>query len=85
MRHIILNVIFLYFFALNAFSLSNIEINNVIKEYLNKNGISKNFSINKKIKLPNCKNKIEVEKNLILLKHLKLLVLRIILGHTILE
>ena len=62
MRHIILKVIFLYFFAVNAFSLSNIEINNVIKEYLNKNGISKNFSINKKIKLPNCKNDIEVKK-----------------------
>jgi len=57
-----LNIIFLYFLATNAFGLSNSEINNAIKAYLNNNGIIQNFSINQKLKLPNCKKNIEVKK-----------------------
>ena len=46
----------------NAFGLSNLEINKAIKGYLNQNGILQNFSINKKLKLPNCEKNIEVKK-----------------------
>ena len=57
-----LYIILLYFLVENAFGLSNIEINKAIKEYLNQNGILQNFSINKKLKLPNCEKNIEVKK-----------------------
>ena len=57
-----LNIILLCFMAGNAFALSNLEINNAIKEYLTQNGISQNFTVNKKLKLPNCKKNIEVKK-----------------------
>ena len=57
-----LNIILLCFIVGNAFGLSNLEINNAIKEYLIQNGISQNFTINKKLKLPNCKKNIEVKK-----------------------
>ena len=57
-----LNIILLCFLVGNAFGLSNLEINNAIKEYLTQNGISQNFTINKKLKLPNCKKNIEVKK-----------------------
>ena len=43
----------------NAFGLSNSEINDAIKEYLKQNNISESFSVNKKLKLPNCKKNIE--------------------------
>ena len=52
-----LYIILLYFLVGNAFCLSNFELNNAIKEYLHKHGKAKNFSINKKIKLPECKKK----------------------------
>ena len=57
-----LNIIFFYFVVGNAFGLSNSEINTAIKEYLKQNDILKSFSINKKLKLPNCKKNIEVKK-----------------------
>ena len=57
-----LNIILLCFVVGNAFGLSNLKINNAIKEYLTQNGISQNFTINKKLKLPNCKKNIEVKK-----------------------
>ena len=44
-----LNIIFLCFIVGNAFGLSNLEINDAIKEYLKHNGISQSFSINKKL------------------------------------
>ena len=56
------NIIFLYFLVGNAFSLSNLDINYAIKKYLNQNGILNNFSINKKIKLPDCKKNVEIKK-----------------------
>ena len=55
-------IIFFSFLAGNAFGLGNSEINDVIKKYLKQNDISQSFSINKKLKLPNCKKNIEVEK-----------------------
>ena len=57
-----LNIILLCFVVGNAFGLSNLKINNAIKEYLTQNGISQNFTINKKLKLPTCKKNIEVKK-----------------------
>ena len=57
-----LNIILLFFVVENAFGLSNLEIKNAIKEYLTQNGKSENFTINKKLKLPNCKKDIEVKK-----------------------
>ena len=57
----------LYFISLlfsvsNSFATTNSEIKYVIKEYLIKNNIKQSFSINKKIKLPNCEKKLEVRK-----------------------
>ena len=57
-----INIIFLYFLVENAFGLSNLEINQTVKAYLIQNGIFQNFSINKKLKLPNCEKNIEVKK-----------------------
>ena len=57
-----LNIILLCFLAGNAFGLTNLEINNAIKEYLIQNGVSQNFSISKKLRLPSCKKNIEVKK-----------------------
>ena len=57
-----LNILLLCFIVGNAFGLSNLEINHAIKEYLTQNGILQNFTINKKLKLPNCKKNIEVKK-----------------------
>jgi len=57
-----LNIILLCFVVGNAFGLSNLEIKNAIREYLIQNNISQNFTINKKLKLPNCKKNIEVKK-----------------------
>ena len=71
-----LNIIFLYFLAGNAFSLSNLEVNKAIKEYLNQNGIFQNFSINKKLKLPNCKKNIEVRKKFDTFKTLEIICLQ---------
>ena len=44
----------------NAFGLGNSEINDAIKKYLKQNDISQSFSINKKLKLPNCKKNIDL-------------------------
>ena len=52
-----LNIILFYFVIGNAFGLSNSEINDAIKKYLKQNDIIQSFSINKKLKLPNCKKK----------------------------
>ena len=68
-----LNIIFLCFIVGNAFGLSNLEINDAIKEYLKHNGISQSFSINKKIRLPNCKKNIEVKKRFETYKILKII------------
>ena len=68
-----LNIILLCFVVGNAFGLSNLEINNAIKEYLKQNGISQSFSINKKLKLPNCKKNIEVKKRFETYKTLKII------------
>ena len=57
-----LNIILFYFVVGNAFGLSNSEINDAIKEYLKQNDVLQSFSINKKLKLPNCKKNIEVNK-----------------------
>ena len=38
---------------------------------VNYNGVSQNFSISKKLRLPSCKKNIEVKKNMKLLKHLQ--------------
>ena len=57
-----LNIILLFFVVVNAYGLSNLEINNAIKEYLIQNGVSQNFSISKKLRLPSCKKNIEVKK-----------------------
>ena len=66
-----LNIILLFFVVVNAYGLSNLEINNAIKEYLIQNGVSQNFSISKKLRLPSCKKNIEVKKNMKLIKHLQ--------------
>ena len=68
-----LNIILLCFVVGNAFGLSNLEINNAIKEYLTQNGVSPNFTINKKLKLPNCKKNIEVKKRFETYKTLKII------------
>ena len=68
-----LNIILLCFVVGNAFGLSNSEINDAIKEYLEQNDISQSFSINKKLKLPNCKKNIEVEKRFETYKTLKII------------
>ena len=57
-----LNIILLFFVVANAFGLSNLEINHAIKEYLIQNDILQNFTINKKLKLPDCKKNKEVKK-----------------------
>ena len=57
-----LNIILLFFLVGNLFSLSNSEINLAIKQYLSQNGMQQDFSINKKIKLPNCRENIEFKK-----------------------
>ena len=68
-----INIIFFCFIVGNAFGLSNSEINDAIKEYLKQNNISQSFSINKKLKLPNCKKNIEVEKRYETYKTLKII------------
>jgi flagella basal body P-ring formation protein FlgA len=68
-----LNIILLCFVVGNAFGLSNLEINNAIKEYLTLNGLSQSFTINKKLKLPNCKKNIEVKKRYETYKTLKII------------
>ena len=68
-----LNIILFYFVLGNAFALTNSEINAAIKEFLKKNDISQNFSINKKLNLPNCKKNIEVKKRFKTYKTLKII------------
>ncbi|GIS23847.1 MAG: hypothetical protein CM15mP124_3270 [Alphaproteobacteria bacterium] len=68
-----LNIILFCFLVGNAFGLSNSEINDAIKEYLKQNNISQSFSINKKLKLPNCKKNIEVKKRSETYKTLKII------------
>lgn len=68
-----LNIILLCFLAGNAFGLTNLEINNAIKEYLTENGILQNFSINKKLRLPDCKRNIEVKKRFETFKTIKII------------
>ena len=68
-----LNIILLCFLTGNVFGLSNIEINNAIKEYLTQNGVSQDFTINNKLKLPNCKKNIEVKKRSETYKTLKII------------
>lgn len=57
----------------NAFGLSNAEIKDTIKEYLNQNNIYQSFSINKKLKLPSCKKNIEIKKRFETYKTLKII------------
>ena len=57
----------------NAFGISNSEIKVAIKEYLNQNDIFQSFSINKKLKLPNCKKNIEIKKRFETYKTLKII------------
>ena len=52
----------LFFLVSNSFAITNSEINYVIKEYLIKNNVKQSFSINKKIKLPNCEKKNKSKK-----------------------
>ena len=68
-----LNIIFFYFVVGNAFGLTNLEINTAVKEYLKQNDILQNFSINKKLKLPNCKKNIEIKKRSETYKTLKII------------
>ena len=68
-----LNIILFCFLVGNAFGLTNLEINNAIKEYLTQNGILQNFSINKKLRLPDCKRNIEVKKRFETFKTLKII------------
>lgn len=68
-----INIIFFCFIVGNAFGLSNSEINDAIKEYLEQNNISQSFSINNKLKLPNCKKNIEVKKRFETYKTLKII------------
>ena len=68
-----LNIILFYFVIGNAFGLSNSEIHNAIKEYLRQNDIIQSFSINKKLKLPNCKENIEIKKRFETYKTLKII------------
>jgi flagella basal body P-ring formation protein FlgA len=68
-----LNIILFYFVIGNAFGLNNSEINDAIKKYLKQNNIIQSFSINKKLKLPNCKKNIEVEKRSETYKTLKII------------
>ena len=67
-----LNIILLCFVAGNAFGLSNLEINDAIKEYMKQNDILQSFSINKKLKLPSCKQNIEIKKRFESYKTLKI-------------
>ena len=67
-----LNIILLFFIVENAFGLSNSEIKDAIKEYLNQNDILQVFSINKKLKLPSCKKNIEIKKRFETYKTLKI-------------
>lgn len=46
----------------SSYGMTNNQITNAIQEYLTKNNINKGFSINKKIKLPDCKKDIEIKK-----------------------
>ena len=55
-------IIIFYFFIGKAFCLTNLEITNAIKDYLIQNGQQQSFTINKKIKLPDCKKEIEIKK-----------------------
>ena len=68
-----INIIFFCFIVGNAFGLSNSEINDAIKEYLEQNNISQSFSINKKLKLPDCKKNIQVKKKFETYKTLKII------------
>ena len=68
-----LNIILLCLLVGNAFGLSNIEINDAIKKYLEKNDILHSFSINKKLRLPNCKQNIKIKKKYQTFKTLKII------------
>ena len=68
-----INIIFFCFIVGNAYGLSNSEINNAIKEFLKQNNLSQSFSINKKLKLPDCKKNIEVKKKFKTYKTLKII------------
>ena len=68
-----LNIIFLFFLIGNAFGLNNLEINDAIKEYLINNGVTQSFSINKKLKLPECKKNLEIKKRSETFKTLKII------------
>ena len=73
MKFKILYFISLFFLVSNSFATTNSEIKDVIKEYLIKNNIKQSFSINKKIKLPNCEKKLEVRKKFDSLKTLEII------------
>jgi len=68
-----INIIFFCFIIGNAYGLSNSEINNAIKEFLKQNNLSQSFSINKKLKLPDCKKNIQVKKKFETYKTLKII------------
>jgi len=68
-----INIIFFCFIVGNAYGLSNSEINNAIKEFLKQNNLSQSFSINKKLKLPDCKKNIQVKKKFETYKTLKII------------
>ena len=68
-----LNIIFFCFLVGNAYGLGNSEINDAIKKYFKQKDISQSFSINKKLKLPNCKKNIEIEKRFETYKTIKII------------
>ena len=62
MKYNRLYYILIFFLVSNSFAVTNSEINHAIKKFLIKNNIKQSFSINKKIKLPNCEKKLKVRK-----------------------
>ena len=67
---IIVNLIF--FYGTFVYGLEHKDIYNSIKEYFHENGIKNNFEISKKIKLPNCKEKILIKKKFNSIKTLEI-------------
>ncbi len=68
-----LYLVLILFLVSNSYAINNSEISNVIKEYLIKHNIKQSFSINKKIRLPNCEKKLEVRKKFDSFKTLEIL------------
>ena len=73
LREKIYLVLILFLFSFSSISITNQEITDAIRDYLEKNNVNHNFFINKRIKLPNCKKPIKIKKKFNTFKTLEII------------